>query len=480
MAPLNRFGTRIDTFSRRGFLGGTGAALMIGLPMLESLRSRKARAAAVAGPPRLLCISAGNGLPMDELTPTATGANYTFNQGAGTSWGTRTIWKEFEPLRKKTSIITGLGIAEGRHDPGDHGCGMPAIFACTRPSTSGTAKLGITIDQHMANKYAAQTARYPTGLQLAMAKAGTKGDGPFGPTFLTTQSWKSATEPNTPTYNPQAAFTTMYAGISPKATSVQVDRTQARRMSILDYVIEEKNALLPALSKADNARMDQYFSAVRDFENTLKGGTATAGGAACAVGAAPVTMDYPSIVKAMADLVVLGLTCDLTRSVMFELSCYRNDLMYQDFMMANNPAVNTDHHNLSHSFSYKAADSGYRIVCRWFFDQIFYLVNKLDKVIEPNGLSILDNSLAIFNSDVGDGFQHYHNALPIVIWGSAGGKFPTGKYWNFPTDQTGNALRGDSPAKTPAAGLYVTMLNALGVDNVKTFGDTMSGPLALT
>ena len=85
----------------------------------------------------------------------------------------------------------------------------------------------------------------------------------------------------------------MYAGISPKATAVQVDRTQARRMSILDYVIEEKNALLPALSKADNARMDQYFSAVRDFENTLKGGTATAGGAACAVGTAPAPMAYP-------------------------------------------------------------------------------------------------------------------------------------------------------------------------------------------
>ena len=153
--------------------------------------------------------------------------------------------------------------------------------------------------------------------------------------------------------------------------------------------------------------------------------------------------------------------------------------MYQDFL--NDKAVNTDHHSLSHLSSYKSADSGYRIVDRWIFDQIFYLVNKLDKVIEPNGLSILDNSLAIFNSDVGDGFQHWHNALPIAIWGSAGGKFPTGKYWSFDVPgATGNDLTGDSPAKTPAAGLYVTMLNALGVDNVKTFGDTMSGPLALT
>ncbi len=163
---------------------------------------------------------------------------------------------------------------------------------------------------------------------------------------------------------------------------------------------------------------------------------------------------------------------------MFQISCYRNDLHYKDFM--NEPKVNNDHHSLSHDGATKPADHGYRLVCRWYFDQIFYLLNKLDKIIEPNGLSVLDNSLAIFNSDVGDGFQHWHNALPIAIWGSAGGKFPTGRYWSFDVPgATGHDLSGDTPAHTPAAGLYVTMLNALGVDTVKTWGDTMSGPLSL-
>ncbi len=92
----------------------------------------------------------------------------------------------------------------------------------------------------------------------------------------------------------------------------------------------------------------------------------------------------------------------------------------------NEPKVNTDHHSLSHDPN-KTADHGYRLVDRWIFDQIFYMLNKLDKIIEPNGLSVLDNSLAIFKSDVGDGLQHWHNALPIVIWGSAGGRFPAGR-----------------------------------------------------
>ncbi|MFL5308544.1 MAG: DUF1552 domain-containing protein [Polyangia bacterium] len=481
MARLNRLGSRLDEFSRRGFLGGTGAALMVGLPMLETLWSRKARAAAAApGTPRLLCIAAGNGLPMDELTPTGTGANYAFKQGAG-AWGTDTIWRAFAPLRPKTSIITGLGVAEGRHDPGDHGCGMPAIFACTKPNP-GTPRLGMTIDQVMANKYAAQTPRYPQGLQLAMSKGSPSGDGPFGSTYLTNISWRSATQPNPPSFNPQQVFQTMFAGVDPKATATQNSRTLARRTSILDYVNEEASSLLPALNKDDKDRVGQYFQAVRDFENQLKAATQSpaSGGAACtAPGAGPAaTLDYPSTIKAMADLVVLAFQCDLARSVMFQMSCYRNDTMYA---FLNDPKVNDNHHSLSHAFDCKSADSGYRKVDRWIFDQIFYLLNKLDAIKELNGLSILDNSLAIFNSDVGDGFQHWHNALPIAIWGSAGGKFPTGRYWSFDVPgATAHDLTGDTPAHTPAAGLYVTMLNALGVDTVKTWGDTMSGPLALT
>jgi hypothetical protein len=473
MARLNRFGTRLDLFSRRKFLGGTGAALMVGLPVLETLQSRRATAAETSAPPRLLCIGAGNGLPMDEFTPVGKGADYTFKTGAG-AWGTDTIWRLFAPLRAKTSIFTGLGIDEGRAAPGDHGAGMPAIFSCAKPAPKAT-KLGITIDQLLANKYAAETPRYPRGLQLAMTKGSTNGDGPFGATYLTHLSWRSATEPNPPSFNPKQAFETMFAGIDPQASAQENARILARRTSVLDYVQEEAKALLPALNKDDKLRLDQYFTAVRDFETQLM---ASSGGAACAPGVAPDTgLDYPTTVKAMADLVVLGFTCDVTRSVMFQLSCYRNDAMYS---FLNDKKVNDDHHSLSHAFDYKSADSGYRKVDRWIFDQIFYLLNKLDQVKEPNGASILDNSLAVFNSDVGDGFQHWHNALPIAVWGSAGGKFPAGRYWSFDVPGLPAAeLSGDTPAKTPAAGLYVTLLNALGVDTVTTFGDKMSGPLDL-
>src|SRR5262249_12317819 len=90
MSKLNRYGTRLDHFSRRRFLGGTGAALVMGLPVLETLESRKAKAADPVPVPRLLCIASGSGVPMEEFTPDGAGPTYTFKQGAG-SWGSDTI-----------------------------------------------------------------------------------------------------------------------------------------------------------------------------------------------------------------------------------------------------------------------------------------------------------------------------------------------------------------------------------------------------
>jgi hypothetical protein len=468
-------------------LGGTGAALMVGLPLLETLQARKAQAAATAGTPRLLCIGAGNGVPMDEFEPNGAGQDYTFKTGSG-AWGASTIWSSFAALRSKTSIFTGLQIDEGFYSPGDHGAGMPAIFTCVKPAPQFAntneqdykdpnpkpAKLGISIDQLMAQKYAAVTPRLPMGLQVSMAKGLPLGDGPFGPTYLENLSWKSETEWNPPQLDPVQVFNKIFAGYDPNASAEENARRLARRTSILDYVQEEGNSLLPALNKDDRTRLDQYFTAARELELQLTAGQMPGGGGGgeltCAQGSPPASgLDYPSRVKAMADLVVLALTCDVTRSVMFQLSCYRNDTMF-GFM--DDPKVNDNHHSLSHAGDNKAADSGWRKVNRWNFDQIAYLLGKLDAVQEPNGLSILDNSLAVFNSDCGDGASHDHWNLPVVVWGSAGGKFPTGRYFEFP-------LTNPRENRTQAAGLYVSVLNALGVDNVQGFGSQQAGPLDL-
>jgi len=88
----------------------------------------------------------------------------------------------------------------------------------------------------------------------------------------------------------------------------------------------------------------------------------------------------------------------------------------------------------------------------------------MNSVIEPTG-TLLDNSLVVYNNDCGKGDVHDHLNLPVIVAGSAGGKLPTGRHFAFPSN-------------TPCNGLYVTLLNALGV-NIQTFGQKNSGPLSL-
>ena len=117
-----------------------------------------------------------------------------------------------------------------------------------------------------------------------MAKGLPLGDGPFGPTYLENLSWKSATEWNPPQLDPVQVFSKIFAGYDQGASAAENARRLARRTSVLDYVQEEGNSLLPALNKDDRSRLDQYFSAARDLEKQLMVAQ-TGGGLTCGQGA---------------------------------------------------------------------------------------------------------------------------------------------------------------------------------------------------
>ncbi len=436
------FQSRLDRYSRRRFLGGTGAAVMVGLPLLETFTARSTRAQVGALPQRLLCIGCGNGMPMPDFTPNAPGANYTLP----------TLLSAFAPVRSKLNVITGLGIDEGQYPPGDHAAGMGMMYTCVTPNGPQDTN-GISFDQVMAQALGSQT-RIPS-LQLGLREGPPNGDGEYGPVFLKNLSWASATQPLSSVVDPTVVFQQLFSGSSPQASSTENVRRLDRSISVLDYVAGESMHLLPALSTQDAQRLDQYFTATREVERQLVvsksgGGVSTA---TCRAGVAPGSnLNYPDTMRAMSDLTVLALQCDATRIISLHLGCYLND-NYYGFL-----GVNADHHATSHG------EPGYGIISRWLMDQVGYLFSKMNEVVEPDG-TLLDNSIGIYNSDCGEADEHDHKNLPVLVLGGARGKIPTGRYYAFPPN-------------TPCGGLYVTLLNALGV-SAQTFGAKQSGPLAL-
>jgi hypothetical protein len=78
----------------------------------------------------------------------------------------------------------------------------------------------------------------------------------------------------------------------------------------------------------------------------------------------------------------------------------------------------------------------------------------------PEGDSnLLDNSLLIYGSPMGDSNIHNHKRVPLVLMGHAGGKLTGG-------------IHIKAPDGTPMANAMFTGLHALGRTDLKTFGDS--------
>jgi hypothetical protein len=128
--------------------------------------------------------------------------------------------------------------------------------------------------------------------------------------------------------------------------------------------------------------------------------------------------------------------------------------------------VNEEHHELSHAGDNDTATTEKLVKINvWHSEQLKYMLDALSAAKEPDGSSMLDSSLILWGNELGAGNTHTYKNIPWVIAGSAGGALRTGRQINY-KDQ-------------PHNNLLVSVCNAMGFDDVKTFGipGVCTGPL---
>jgi hypothetical protein len=291
-------------------------------------------------------------------------------------------------------------------------------------------------------------------------------------------------------------FTPMPAGATPPPVNADAERKKFIRTSILDQVLSEATSLQKVLGKSDKLKIDDLLSSIREVEKRIQnlGSSAGGGGGMCMMPGKPTineTSPYADRLSIMLDLTVLALQCDITRVITF---MFARGTSMVDFSFI--PAIGTTalHHTVSH-YRGDADIKKLREIGRWEMQQWANFLTKLDKITEPNGKTLLDNSLAYLNSEISDGNAHRKFDMPIVLAGSAGGKLKVdGTHYNyyprmtFPrpnvggrtlAEQKGQPLGQSSPLTRPTAGqaptgvhgskLFVSMMNAFGITD-QTFG----------
>lgn len=450
--------------TRRRFLGS--AAAVVGLPYLQSLFSSDAEAAlSCAATQRFIAFFVPNGIHMPDFTPAATGKD----------WAMPYILESLTPIRNKISVVTGIDYqqtAEPAEPPGGHGSGTGAFLTMMPVNGNDKNPARISLDQKIAKTTAACSRPLPS-LQLGMTCRGDGSDKVPNIAFIETISWDA----NTPLPfrdDPRQNFDRIFAGVDPDATSADADRRRALRTSVLDHVASEAESLKLELASADRVKLDQYLTSVRELEIRID--NLGNGDGACVKPAAPTetgSAPYEDRVRVTLELAALAFECDVTRVITFMFG-RGNSMQDYAFLFGGE---STPHHYTSHHAGSSALQAKLREISRWEVDQVATFLNRLEQTQEGDGRTILDNTLAYFNSEISDGNVHRKYDMPVLLAGSAGGKLKVDGTHYLYTD-----MNFPRPLLGPRGGphgikLFVSILNAFGIPD-QTFGDeSASGPL---
>ncbi len=257
------------------------------------------------------------------------------------------------------------------------------------------------------------------------------------------------------------------AGSGPMPSSDPA-RLIAQKKSILDAALESYNSLYSKVDAEDKALLQKHMDEIRAIENQLESGTTPVGNG-CTEPTAPTgtfgaaggfgTQDgYPQHLRAQTDLMVSALACDLTRVGVLEWEPGFSELTHVW------QGHTRDHHEISHDTSAEAHQQ-LADINNWYASEFSYLLDKLKGVSEGSG-TLLDNTAVIWILELSEGATHDHNNQGIIMAGSCGGYFQTGRYVNAGGAQINAFL--------------VSLINAMGFTDVTQFGepDYASGPLA--
>ncbi len=448
------------SISRRSFLRGGGAT--IALPLLDAMIP--AFANTDGGRTRLLCIEEVHGLPgcnewgatRHLFAPATTGRDYELP--------TDNALKNLEPWRDHFTIVsnTDVRMAEAFAPPevgGDHFRSSAVFLTQSLPKQTQGSDLhvGTSLDQIHAARFGQENLLPSLQLCIEPNDKGGGCDYNYSCAYTDSISWKSPNEPLPAIRNPRTAFDLLFgAGGSPE------ERAARRRThsSILDWVVQEVEGMNRTLGAADQRRIDRYLENVREIERRIQMvENGNSGGETRELPGAPagVPDSYSAHVRLMFDLQVLAFQSDMTRVISLKTG---RDASNRTF-----PESGSDRafHPASHHGGRESGIMEFNKICQYRVSQLGYLLERMAETRDGDG-SLLDQSLILWGSPLGDANLHNHRRCPLMLMGGANGKHRGGTH-----------VRADDG--TPMANAMLTVLNWLGHD-APAFGDS-TGELAL-
>jgi len=446
--------------SRRAVLKGMGAT--VALPFLDAMTPAATAIAQTAadakGKLRLVAIemvhgAAGSstyGTQHNLWSPAAYGKSFDL---------TPTSMAPLESFRDYITIVsnTDARMAEAFTTPeigGDHFRASSVFLTQSHPKQTMGSDLfvGTSFDQIYARQFGQDTA-IPS-MQLCIEAVDHSGGCEYNYSCAYTDaiSWASPSEPLPMLRDPRAVFDTLFGvGATPE------DRARRRRedKSVLDTIIASIDRMKRQLGAADRARLNDYLDDVREIERRIQNVEArNRSGESREFPDAPVGVpdSYDEHVKLMFDLQAVAMASDVTRVFAFKLS---RDVSGRVFPQTG---VTTGFHNASHHAERPERILDFAKINTYHVSLVPYFLERLKRTPDGDG-TLLDNTLLIYGSPMGNPNVHNHKRCPLFLAGKAGGQLKGG-------------LHIKAPDGTPMANVFLAAARMLGMKDVNSFGDS--------
>jgi hypothetical protein len=444
--------------SRRTVLKSMGAT--VALPFLDAMVPAATPLAntAAKGKVRFVAVemvhgaagSSNYGAERNLWSPAAVGTGFDLSP---------TSLAPLESMREYVTIVsnTDVRMAEAFTTPeigGDHFRASSVFLTQAHPKQTMGSDLyvGTSFDQIYAAQSGQDTA-IPS-MQLCIEAVDHSGGCEYNYSCAYTDSisWASPKEPLPMLRDPRAVFDALFGvGATPE------DRARRRRedKSVLDTILASVDRLKRQVGAADRARLGDYLDDVREIERRIQNVEASnRSGEARELPTAPVGVpdSYDEHVKLMFDLQALALAADITRVFAFKLS---RDVSGRVFPQTG---VTTGFHNASHHAERPDRILDFARINKYHVSLVPAFLERLKRMPDGEG-SVLDNTLIVYGSPMGNPNVHNHKRCPLFLAGKAGGQLKGG-------------LHIKAPDGTPMANVFVSMARMLGMTDVASFGDS--------
>ena len=355
-----------------------------------------------------------------------------------------------EGVKDQLTVLSGMDLQNAY--PGSHATSNAAFLSAARAklTESSDYELGITVDQ-VAAKHIGRRTQLPS-LELSMDLLSTVGqcDNGYACVYQNNLSWSSPTTPLPPEAHPRLVFEQLFGnGGTPDQRAAAI----RRRASLLDGVASEMKRLTATLGADDRAKVDDYLTSIREVERRidLAGQTAKDNPLPDLDRPTGVPPEYAEHARLMFDLQWLAFRGDITRVISFQLAREASTRTYPEI------GVPEPHHPVTHHGGNPEKLAKVAKINRYHVSLVAEFLERLRDTPEGDG-SMLDHSLLMYGSGMGDPDAHDHANLPVWVAGGASSRSAGGRHLQFDKG-------------TPLANLHVSLLNQVGVP-MESFGDS--------